>query len=261
MRCFIGIDLGSTTTKAVVIDEHQNILGRGITNSRSNYDTAAAIAKQEALVNSRFHLFREKLGSTRPERRARRLHRPARARLPLRAVPRAAGRPGADLPAQPGHGDASATMPRVRASADRGLPAPDGRGAVAVRARRQAQVGLLPRHRRQPVPGHRRGRGQGGRHALRVPAEPVRPFDHRGREPRLRRFDPAPPAGGAGAHLRRAARDDGAARRRWRRRSRASSTPSSRRPTSSAPATAARGCRSRRSTSAPRSCATAWART
>ncbi|MBE0547072.1 MAG: benzoyl-CoA reductase subunit A [Rubrivivax sp.] len=64
MRCFIGIDLGSTTTKAVVLDENQNILGRGITNSRSNYDTAAAIAKQEALVNSRFHLFREKLGST-----------------------------------------------------------------------------------------------------------------------------------------------------------------------------------------------------
>ena len=64
MRCFIGIDLGSTTTKAVVVDEHQNILGRGITNSRSNYDTAAAIAKQEALVNSRFHLFREALTST-----------------------------------------------------------------------------------------------------------------------------------------------------------------------------------------------------
>ncbi len=64
MRCFIGIDLGSTTTKAVVIDEHQNMLGRGITNSRSNYDTAAAIAKQEALVNSRFHLFRQALGST-----------------------------------------------------------------------------------------------------------------------------------------------------------------------------------------------------
>src|SRR5690348_14645766 len=62
MRCFIGIDLGSTTTKAVVIDEAQNVLGRGITNSRSNYDTAAAIAKQEALVNGRFHLFREALG-------------------------------------------------------------------------------------------------------------------------------------------------------------------------------------------------------
>jgi benzoyl-CoA reductase subunit A len=61
MKTFIGIDLGSTTTKAVVIDEQQNVLGRGITNSRSNYDTAAAIAKQEALVNARFHLFREAL--------------------------------------------------------------------------------------------------------------------------------------------------------------------------------------------------------
>ena len=65
MRCFIGIDLGSTTTKAVVIDEQQNVLGRGITNSRSNYDTAAAVAKQEALLNGRFHLFREALASTR----------------------------------------------------------------------------------------------------------------------------------------------------------------------------------------------------
>jgi len=58
MKTFIGIDLGSTTTKAIVIDEERNVLGRGITNSRSNYDTAAAIAKQEALINARFHLFR-----------------------------------------------------------------------------------------------------------------------------------------------------------------------------------------------------------
>jgi benzoyl-CoA reductase subunit A len=64
MRCFIGIDLGSTTTKAVVLDENRNILGRGITNSRSNYDTAAAIAKQEAMVNARFYLFRQALGTT-----------------------------------------------------------------------------------------------------------------------------------------------------------------------------------------------------
>jgi len=64
MRCFIGIDLGSTTTKAVVIDEDRNVLGRGITNSRSNYDTAAAIAKQEALVNTRFHLFRNALSKS-----------------------------------------------------------------------------------------------------------------------------------------------------------------------------------------------------
>ncbi|OGA11971.1 MAG: benzoyl-CoA reductase subunit A [Betaproteobacteria bacterium RIFCSPHIGHO2_12_FULL_69_13] len=64
MKTFIGIDLGSTTTKALVIDEARNVLGRGITNSRSNYDTAATIAKQEALVNARFHLFREALGRT-----------------------------------------------------------------------------------------------------------------------------------------------------------------------------------------------------
>jgi benzoyl-CoA reductase subunit A len=62
MKTFIGIDLGSTTTKAVVIDERQRVLGRGITNSRSNYDTAAAVAKQEALVSARFLLFREALG-------------------------------------------------------------------------------------------------------------------------------------------------------------------------------------------------------
>jgi benzoyl-CoA reductase subunit A len=64
MKIFIGIDLGSTTTKAVVIDERQNVLGRGITNSRSNYDTAAQIAKQEALVNARFQLFRLALSKT-----------------------------------------------------------------------------------------------------------------------------------------------------------------------------------------------------
>ncbi len=64
MRTFIGIDLGSTTTKAVVLDENQNIIGRGITNSRSNYDTAAEIAKQEALLNGRFYLFRQALAST-----------------------------------------------------------------------------------------------------------------------------------------------------------------------------------------------------
>ena len=61
MKTFIGIDLGSTTTKALVIDERRSVLGRGITNSRSNYDTAATIAKQEALVSARFHLFRDAL--------------------------------------------------------------------------------------------------------------------------------------------------------------------------------------------------------
>jgi benzoyl-CoA reductase subunit A len=57
MKCFIGIDLGSTTTNAVVMDEDSQVLGRGITNSRSNYDTAAAVSKQEALIAARFTLF------------------------------------------------------------------------------------------------------------------------------------------------------------------------------------------------------------
>ncbi len=63
MQCFIGIDLGSTTTKAVVMDENCHVLGRGITNSRSNYDTAAAVSKQEALVDTRLTLFRRGLGA------------------------------------------------------------------------------------------------------------------------------------------------------------------------------------------------------
>ena len=56
MRCFIGIDLGSTTTKAMVMDENLEVLGRGITNSRSNYDTACKVARYEALINTRFTL-------------------------------------------------------------------------------------------------------------------------------------------------------------------------------------------------------------
>ncbi len=61
MQTFIGIDLGSTTTKAVQMDSDGNVLGRGITNSRSNYDTAAAVAKQEAMVASRLTLFHRSL--------------------------------------------------------------------------------------------------------------------------------------------------------------------------------------------------------
>jgi len=61
MRCFIGIDLGSTTTKAVLLDENCQRLGFGITNSRSNYATAATVAKQEAVISARLTLFRRAL--------------------------------------------------------------------------------------------------------------------------------------------------------------------------------------------------------
>jgi len=61
LKCFVGVDLGSTTTKAVVLDEEERLLGRGITNSRSNYDVACAVARSEAFINARFGLFTHKL--------------------------------------------------------------------------------------------------------------------------------------------------------------------------------------------------------
>jgi benzoyl-CoA reductase subunit A len=63
MQTFIGIDLGSTTTKAVLLDENRDVIGRGITNSRSNYGTAARVASEEARIDGRFTLFRRTLGS------------------------------------------------------------------------------------------------------------------------------------------------------------------------------------------------------
>jgi benzoyl-CoA reductase subunit A len=61
MKCFVGIDLGSTTTKAVLLDEDGLVLGRGITNSRSNYDLAAEVARTEAFVSARFSLLRREV--------------------------------------------------------------------------------------------------------------------------------------------------------------------------------------------------------
>ena len=58
MKTFVGIDLGSTTTKAVLMDEDEQVIGRGITNSRSNYATAVKVVTQEATIDARFTLFR-----------------------------------------------------------------------------------------------------------------------------------------------------------------------------------------------------------
>ncbi len=54
MKIYLGIDLGSTTSKSVLIDEKGKIIGRGITNTRSNYTVAADIARTEAEFNARF---------------------------------------------------------------------------------------------------------------------------------------------------------------------------------------------------------------
>jgi benzoyl-CoA reductase subunit A len=65
MKYSVGIDLGSTTTKAVVLGEAGEILGRGITNSRSNYKVACDVALGEALINARFALVADELRSAR----------------------------------------------------------------------------------------------------------------------------------------------------------------------------------------------------
>ncbi|MCP4872067.1 MAG: benzoyl-CoA reductase subunit A [Proteobacteria bacterium] len=62
MRTVIGIDLGSTTTKAVIRDEDGRTVGRGITNSRSNYDVACAVARTEAMNQARMRLLADAIG-------------------------------------------------------------------------------------------------------------------------------------------------------------------------------------------------------
>jgi benzoyl-CoA reductase subunit A len=61
MTYAVGVDLGSTTTKAVVLGEDSVVLGRGITNSRSNYEVACQVAMGEALINTRFSLIGREL--------------------------------------------------------------------------------------------------------------------------------------------------------------------------------------------------------
>ncbi|PIZ05605.1 MAG: benzoyl-CoA reductase subunit A, partial [Flavobacteriales bacterium CG_4_10_14_0_8_um_filter_32_5] len=68
-KYYLGIDLGSTTSKAVIINEQDEIVGRGITNTRANYKVAADIARDEAEYDARFNLLQRKIGEdvTKPE--------------------------------------------------------------------------------------------------------------------------------------------------------------------------------------------------
>jgi len=63
MKYYLGVDLGSTTTKAVLIDGHEDIIGRGLTNTRCNYSVATDIARAEALNNARFYLIEREVRS------------------------------------------------------------------------------------------------------------------------------------------------------------------------------------------------------
>lgn len=60
-KYYLGIDLGSTTSKAVITDDKDEIIGRGITNTRANYKVAADIAQMEAIYDARFTLLTKKL--------------------------------------------------------------------------------------------------------------------------------------------------------------------------------------------------------
>ena len=166
------------------MDEDRKVLGRGITNSRSNYDTAAAVAKQEALIDARFTLFRRSLEAV-PALHGHVddfLGEPG-AELPPRAVPRPARRPAGD--------ERPAWLRRALRRAGAGAGAGDHGGVpaaprgvgVPLRAGRAAQVRLLPGHRRVALPHPRRAALQGGGALLRPRAQRLRQVDHRGGEP------------------------------------------------------------------------------
>jgi benzoyl-CoA reductase subunit A len=56
VKGFLGIDLGSTTTKAVFLLPDASIAGRGLTHTRANFETACAVARADALADARFSL-------------------------------------------------------------------------------------------------------------------------------------------------------------------------------------------------------------
>ena len=60
-KYYLGVDLGSTTSKAVIINDQDEIIGRGITNTRANYSVAADIAREEAIYNARFSILKKNL--------------------------------------------------------------------------------------------------------------------------------------------------------------------------------------------------------
>lgn len=62
-KYYLGVDLGSTTSKAVIINDNDEIIGRGITNTRANYSVAADITKDEAIYNARFSVLKKILKS------------------------------------------------------------------------------------------------------------------------------------------------------------------------------------------------------
>lgn len=89
MNGYLGIDLGSTTTKAVYVDGAGNVLGRGITDTRANFEAASAVARAEALADARFKLLATMLdGASALAGQARLLHRRSERRARLERLER-----------------------------------------------------------------------------------------------------------------------------------------------------------------------------
>lgn len=63
MTYYMGIDLGSTTCKALVIDADQRIHGVGLTNTRSDYLVAVKIAELDAKIDARLNMLHDLIKS------------------------------------------------------------------------------------------------------------------------------------------------------------------------------------------------------
>ncbi len=141
MRCFIGIDLGSTTTKAVLMDESQNVLGPR--HHQFALELRHGDAGREA---GGAH---QRAASPVPPARSRQLARldgaldalPRRAgaQLPPGAVPRAARRSRATCLAQRRRRALQGSDERGAGGARRRVRPIARRGAGALRPRRQAR--------------------------------------------------------------------------------------------------------------------------
>ncbi len=263
MKTFVGIDLGSTTTKAVLLDENSDVIGRGITNSRSNYGTAARVASEEARVDGRFTLFRRALNAGGGQsgeldeflgalERAFRLEQFLEQLDDLEETCRGQIKGERFASVESGVQEAlGEVFKRLRAEAPVALCA---RAPSASRTSSATSPARAITTQAEDV-----ARDAGA--ALRPAAQRLRQVDHRGGEPAAggRTQRQVPP------RARRACWPptawSGPGRPTCRRRSTTRSRSISRKPTWSAPATAASRCRSPRSTSARRSSATGSART
>lgn len=61
MGYYMGIDLGSTTSKALIIDDSEKIVGEGLTNTRSDYLVAVKVAEEDAKLDAKFTFLRSRM--------------------------------------------------------------------------------------------------------------------------------------------------------------------------------------------------------